>query len=83
MKKYNCPDCEVVCIKTNIDICSHCKRFIKKSKEKSLFNNIDIRQDIYNSNSCVPPHCIKCSNHPTNGGSGICFCTLGTIQITY
>lgn len=25
--------------------------------------------------------CINCSNHPSNGGSGICHCTLGTPKI--
>jgi hypothetical protein len=25
----------------------------------------------------VPLSCHNCSNHPSNGGSGICFCTLG------
>ena len=26
--------------------------------------------------------CVSCSNNPQNGGSGICFCTLGTPEIT-
>ena len=26
--------------------------------------------------------CVNCSNNPKNGGSGICFCTLGQPQIT-
>lgn len=25
----------------------------------------------------TPNPCRTCSNHPSNGGSGICFCTLG------
>ena len=25
----------------------------------------------------VNPNCVNCSNHPVNGGSGICHCTLG------
>ena len=28
------------------------------------------------------PACINCSSHPKNGGSGICNCTLGQVQIT-
>ena len=31
--------------------------------------------------SSVPDPCKKCSNHPSNGGSGICHCTLGTQTI--
>jgi len=30
----------------------------------------------------VPPACKNCSNHPSNGGTGICHCILGTTQIT-
>lgn len=26
--------------------------------------------------------CVNCSNNPKNGGSGICFCTLGQMKIT-
>lgn len=25
----------------------------------------------------IPPSCIHCSNHPSNGGSGVCHCILG------
>lgn len=30
----------------------------------------------------VPPNCRYCSNHPVNGGSGICHCILGNQTIT-
>ena len=30
----------------------------------------------------IPSACKSCSNHPSNGGSGICHCTLGTPVIT-
>ena len=29
----------------------------------------------------IPDACKSCSNHPSNGGSGICNCTLGTPQV--
>ena len=29
----------------------------------------------------VPPSCRYCSNHPINGGSGICWCVLGVPEI--
>ena len=29
----------------------------------------------------VPPSCRHCSNHPINGGSGVCWCILGVPQI--
>ena len=30
----------------------------------------------------IPDACKGCSNHPSNGGSGICHCTLGLPEIT-
>lgn len=30
----------------------------------------------------VPDPCKNCPNHPSNGGSGICNCTLGLPKIT-
>ena len=30
----------------------------------------------------IPEACRSCSNHPSNGGSGICNCTLGMTKIT-
>lgn len=29
----------------------------------------------------IPPACKACPNHPNNGGSGICNCTLGSPQV--
>lgn len=29
----------------------------------------------------IPEPCRNCSNHPSNGGSGICFCTLGSPKV--
>ena len=30
----------------------------------------------------IPKNCRHCSNHPSNGGSGICHCILGSETIT-
>lgn len=30
----------------------------------------------------IPPSCRGCSNHPSNGGSGICHCILGLPEVT-
>ena len=30
------------------------------------------------STSAIPPSCRYCPNHPSNGGTGICNCILGT-----
>lgn len=39
----------------------------------------DIKNDSYSS---IPVNCRNCSNHPSNGGSGICHCILGS-QVGY
>ena len=44
----------------------------------------DIIWDIDKRNSDdIPEACRHCSNHPSNGGSGVCLCTLGGQKITY
>lgn len=30
----------------------------------------------------ISPYCVSCPNHPSNGGSGICNCTLGEAKVT-
>lgn len=32
--------------------------------------------------NCIPEPCRNCANLPSNGGSGICNCTLGLIKVT-
>lgn len=43
----------------------------------SVFKKIDIGAD-----PGIPEACRNCSIHPSNGGSGICNCTLGSPKIT-
>ena len=31
----------------------------------------------------VPPACKNCPQHPVNGGSGVCHCTLGSANIMW
>lgn len=35
-------------------------------------------RDMLKPNTVIPPSCENCSNHPKNGGSGICHCILGS-----
>jgi hypothetical protein len=42
---------------------------------------IDLLLNKENSYSSIPPACRNCSKHPSNGGDGICFCTLGQSKI--
>ena len=45
-------------------------------------NQIDLSTFDFEYKDLVPPSCRNCSNHPSNGGSGICNCTLGQMQIS-
>lgn len=46
-------------------------------------NNEELAQNsIWKSLSETPDACKNCPNHPSNGGSGLCNCTLGQPKIT-
>lgn len=50
---------------------------------KDTFGNLDLlpyQRDTLKT--FIPEACRGCSNHPINGGSGICHCTLGIPKIT-
>ena len=34
-----------------------------------------------NQQYTVPEACKNCSSHPSNGGDGVCWCTLGTAPV--
>ena len=42
-----------------------------------------VYQDTDDTIASIPDACKTCSNHPSNGSSGICNCTLGLPEITY
>lgn len=71
MKQYNCPDCNV-----GGDSCDYCQR-----AQQQISNIQKDYNDIPNS-SYVPDCCRYCSNHPSNGGSGICHCILPYLTTT-
>ena len=54
----------------------------------AIIKKVNLNQPIYinesktKSWSNIPPGCVHCSNHPSNGGSGICYCVIGTQTIT-
>ena len=59
------------------------KREIDELKRENHFLKDVQKYIITNGTDCyVPPACRGCSNHPSNGGSGICNCTLGGYTIT-
>lgn len=72
-KEYNCPDCE------RNDSCTGCPRTLQRNKDTVIEHmppyfpdSISWPKDL----SGIPNCCKHCSNHPVNGGSGICNCTL-------
>ena len=54
----------------------------------AIIKKVNLNQSIYVNESetkswlNIPPGCVHCSNHPSNGGSGICYCVIGTQTIT-
>ena len=54
---------------------------------QNINNKLDyiINQNKFTVNtiSDIPYPCKSCPTHPSNGGNGICHCTLKTPQITY
>jgi hypothetical protein len=79
MKEYDCPDCE------RTDSCEGCHRVILKNAVTTTTTPYGYKmwEDYRKANdfNCVPDTCKRCSNHPINGGSGICHCTLGSATI--
>lgn len=61
------------------------EELIKKLNEEVESLKIEVQRlhalsgDSYNN---VPVNCKNCSNHPSNGGNGICHCILGS-QVIY
>jgi hypothetical protein len=53
----------------------HVQEQINKISKPTGINFYDFYED-----SSSP--CDKCANNPKNGGSGVCWCTLGTPKIT-
>lgn len=50
--------------------------------EKTCQNAMDIAHPRENDIAAIPESCRNCSNHPSNGGSGFCNCTLGQFSVT-
>lgn len=84
MKQYNCPDCALAV--TSCKGCPRVKTNIYEPSEDDSPQTIQFLDWLHHDTvtspyehlySHVPPACRNCSNHPLNGGSGYCNCTLG------
>lgn len=50
-------------------------------KTLDFLKRIEKEYPTWDSN--IPSACKNCSNHPSNGGSGICHCTLGLQEMRW
>lgn len=50
--------------------------------EEYLKIKLELEKYTYPDFNSIPESCRGCSNHPSNGGSGICHCILGLPKIT-
>lgn len=77
MKEYNCPDC------SRTDSCTGCQRVFDKGVVTVAVNayGLELWQKGLINPISIPPSCRECSNHPSNGGSGVCHCVLGIMTI--
>lgn len=98
MIQYTCPKCgaDVVTIcldsyppqyKTECTKCDWSHYEMEEIQRVSFpINDVKIINPVkiipIQDSSYIPDPCVNCSNHPSNGGSGICHCTLGGIKIT-
>lgn len=73
MKKYNCPDCQMIDndMSRYINFCSFCKKVTGWN-----FTFVGV-QELNKPAVDYGNPCNACLNHPKNGGSGICNCSLG------
>ena len=60
--------------------CYACMKNLNRwvNQKDDLIEYVPIRN---NNTSHIPEACKSCSNHPSNGGSGICNCTLGSVEV--
>ena len=59
--------------------CPMCASIIHKNNSGKNISNILKYKGLRD----VPDSCKGCGKHPSNGGDGICHCTLGGPRITY
>lgn len=62
-------------------LCYDCVRAFNKWVGDSKKNSLKVAAMSYPQEVDIPDACKACSNHPSNGGSGICHCTLGTLEV--
>ena len=90
MKKFSnsadkgCDNCYYECFDEKAYPCSLCIRGVERkdmwvAKGKYSINPVWLKQRLETE---IPSSCVNCPNHPSNGGSGICHCTLGNPTVT-
>lgn len=68
---------------SGLRVIKHLKKMPSAKPITSGYIADDKEVPTYTTTSAIsePPACRSCSNHPKNGGSGICHCILGGVKI--
>ena len=83
--EYTCPKCggdlleEVICTYPPI-YKIYCPKCGWSNEQQEKIIQIPY-EEIITTTYTIPESCKYCSNHPSNGGNGICHCILGTPEI--
>ena len=86
---YVCPECGDNLIYITLDTSPptktvQCKKCGWSHTEEPVYIPYPVDKSKFNGSaiSHIPPACQNCRNHPSNGGSGICSCTLAMLPVT-
>ena len=94
LKALNGKWCNHYCQEQRIETCTECGiweaiqklAYYEDLAEQGKINydqpKFILEEDKIIDTTFIPKSCRGCSNHPSNGGSGICNCTLGQFKIT-
>lgn len=77
---FKCPDCPDTVLS-----CKDCLRYTSRYPQNvpvipnPYMPTVPFDQTVKFTD--IPAGCVHCPNHPSNGGSGICHCTIGTMPV--
>ena len=72
---FNCPDCPIDKSKLTEDPCAVCARSKEQVTWTKIFAPFVPTVTPWTDTNTTDP-CQNCPNHPKNGGSGVCICSI-------